>query len=309
MLRLRNECIAQCHRVLEGNTPLSVRRTLGLDAFNPTSTQPAKTDGSFSHPAGDDGFELHRFHLIHELSPFLGNRLHSLQTERGHSEIFQYVKMYWVSLMLFPLWSRTRQPVYAGWLVLFAYLLCDDVLQIHEKGGRALIGLWSLEPALGLRSQDFGELAVSGISGFILLALVYVLYKRSSEDAKAASRNLVLLCAIPVFFGVVVDMVHVLVGSGRIELLFGVVEDGGELLAVSMICWYVFNLLADRRGVPLSLRQLIRRGRLPAISGSLESLSHVENGQPLEGKDREGARVAGSTEVRPAAVVKTRGPK
>ncbi len=42
------------------------------------------------------------------------------------------------------------------------------------------------------------------------------------------------------FFGVFFDMVHVAIPWG--ESLWGIIEDGGEMLTMSIIVWYVFNL-------------------------------------------------------------------
>ena len=45
------------------------------------------------------------------------------------------------------------------------------------------------------------------------------------------------------FFGVVVDMLHAAMPWGR--CVWGLVEDGGEMLMMSIIVWYVFDLEAD----------------------------------------------------------------
>ena len=49
-------------------------------------------------------------------------------------------------------------------------------------------------------------------------------------------------------------MVHSLAAEGGyLEAVLGVVEDGGEMFAMSVICWYVMNLLEHRGNVPASL--------------------------------------------------------
>jgi hypothetical protein len=50
--------------------------------------------------------------------------------ERGYSEIFQYIKEYWIALLLGALAVRQRSVLYLGWSLLFFYLLLDDSLTI-----------------------------------------------------------------------------------------------------------------------------------------------------------------------------------
>jgi hypothetical protein len=129
-------------------------------------------------------------HLVHKLSPFLGSSLYSLEADRGYSEIFQYVKTYWIVIMLAALWWRTREYVYVAWMLFYAYLLCDDAFQIHERGGGAIARHWGYEGALGLRAQDFGELTVAGVFGLSFLVLILMMYLRSTRDARNASKDL-----------------------------------------------------------------------------------------------------------------------
>lgn len=206
-------------------------------------------------------------HLVHGLSPFLSNSLYSLETDRGYSEIFQYVKTYWIVLMLAALWWRTREYVYVTWMLLYAYLLCDDAFQIHERGGDAIARHWGYESALGLRAQDFGELTAAGMFGLAFLVLIVIMSLRSTRDAKNASKDLALLFGVIVFFGVIIDMLHIVAGSGYAKGVFGIVEDGGEMFAMSVACWYVLNLVERRGNAPTSLWQLTKSALTTAYSG------------------------------------------
>lgn len=196
-------------------------------------------------------------YLVHEFSPVLDNRGYSLTMERGYSEIFQYVKTYWIVIMLAALWWRTREYVYIAWMLLFTYLLVDDAFEIHERGGHAIASHWAYESSFGLRAQDFGELTVSGMFGLVFLVLILITYLRSTRDARNASKNLAFLFGVILFFGVIVDMLHSIAGVGY-EVVFGVTEDGGEMFAMSIVCWYVLNLVEHRGNVPTSLWQLTK---------------------------------------------------
>jgi hypothetical protein len=175
-------------------------------------------------------------HLIHKSG--WGSHLYSLEADRGFSEIFQYVKVYWIVIMLAALLWRTREYVYATWMLLYAYVLCDDAFQIHERGGIAIAKYWGYEGAravtahegtLGLKPKDFGELTIYGAFGFLFLALISIAYLRSARDARNASKDLTLLLGVTLFFGVIIDMLHSVAGEDSyLAAVLGVVEDGGK---------------------------------------------------------------------------------
>ena len=222
------------------------------------------------------------FHVFHKISPFFSDKLFSLGTDRGYSEIFQYVKTYWIAILFGVLWWRTRQGIYLVWMLLFVYLLCDDALQTHELGGEAIAQRWAYAGAFGLRAADFGELMISGAAGLTFFALMLMLYAKSTRDAKNASLMLTLLFGLIVFFGVFVDMLHMMAGGGRLEAesgvvqaggsvlglyvkgFLGLVEDGGEMLAMSLVCCYTFNLVAHHGQRPLTFWQRSTTGLVPA---------------------------------------------
>ena len=199
-------------------------------------------------------------HIIHELWPFYlaYDMLYSLGTDRGYAEIFQYVKTYWIVIMFAILWRRTGEPVYGAWMLLYTYLLCDDVFQIHEHGGNIISSLLGYQGAFGLRAKDFGELTVSGIAGVTFLLLLGVTFLRSTRKARDVSKDLILLLGALVFCGVVVDMLHQAAGGRYTVLILGIFEDGGEMVAMSATCWYVLNLVERRGNTPISLWQLTK---------------------------------------------------
>ena len=43
----------------------------------------------------------------------LSNALFSLDTDGGYSEVFQYIKEYWIAIVLFAVCWRTREGIYA----------------------------------------------------------------------------------------------------------------------------------------------------------------------------------------------------
>ncbi len=195
-------------------------------------------------------------HLINGLTPLLDSDpmggldyrlLLNLETDRGYSEVYQYLKFIWIAVLFLSLSMEKRVWHYLTWALFFTYLLLDDLLQIHERLGFGVAQLFGFESALGLRPRDFGELMVSAIFGIFLLSLVTVAYRRGSMAFRMVSKDLALLVAGLVFFGVGIDMAHsALDFVPGLGFSFGVVEDGGEMLMTTLLLWYV--ILTKLRG-------------------------------------------------------------
>lgn len=189
-------------------------------------------------------------HFINALTPLLNNSRLNLSVDRGYPEIYQYTKYLWIISILIFMSSKERSPHYVPWIFVFGYFLLDDSLQIHERIGAHIAASLNFAPLLGLRLQDYGELAISAAMGMVLLFPLLWAYKNGSRMFRKISHDLALLIAVLVFFGVAVDMVDSAIEFGwPVKFALGVIEDGGEMLAVSLIVWYAFQL-ALHDGVP-----------------------------------------------------------
>ena len=191
------------------------------------------------------------FILVHVvyLHGWLWNPLFSIEMDRGYAEVYQYIKEYWIVLLLFILAIKTKQGIYLAWSALFMYLLLDDSLEIHEKLGEYLAGYFDFQPGLNLHAHDFGELAVSILFGSILFLTVGFAYVHCKRVQKKVSRRLFILVLLLAFFGVVVDMLHVALPWR--ESVLGIIEDGGEMLIMSIIVSYVFYLEPEAETLPV----------------------------------------------------------
>lgn len=178
------------------------------------------------------------YYLVH--GGMASNPLFSIQKDGGYAEVFQYIKEFWIFVLLLMLAVKKSQVNYLAWSVLFVYLLLDDSLQIHERFGSYLVGYFEFQPMFQLRAQDFGELAVSMFFGFFIFTFIGVSYWFSDNIAKKTSKHLLILVISMVFFGVVVDMAHIAIPWGK--SIWGLIEDGGEMMVMSIIFWYVFHL-------------------------------------------------------------------
>ncbi len=195
---------------------------------------------------GDLAFVL--LHLVNGSIPQLSNPLLSLEKDRGYSEVYQYLKFLWIIILLILVALRRASWGYVLWALVFAYLLADDALQVHERVGIAIAQDLGLTPALWLRPQDYGELAVSLAAGTLLFGPLAWAYGSGTTTFRQTSLDLALLIGLLIFFGVGVDMAHVAIGlGGPFDFAAGVIEEGGEMLAVSCIAGYAF-LTATRDG-------------------------------------------------------------
>lgn len=180
--------------------------------------------------------------------PGLDSPKFSIETDRGYSELYQYVKFASIVAVIAGLGWLTRTAGYTSWALLFTYLLLDDALHVHERYGRAIADRIDWVPPLGLRAQDVGELAVSAMAGSLLVGAIAWTYLRSSPSFRKVSLDLSLLVLFLAFFGVLVDTVHGAVEVGpKWETVLAVIEDGGEMVVVSLILRHAV-LLALRRG-------------------------------------------------------------
>ena len=191
-----------------------------------------------------------------------------LRAEGGWPEQFGHAKQAACAAALLLLWRRTRSGVFAAWAAVFACALVDDRLRVHERAGGWMARQLSLpQEVAGLRGQDLGELVVWGLAAVLLLAAVAVLHRRSPGQVRAASRRLAVVVAGYAFFGVVVDQLHAMAAGGALDRTLGVVEDGGELVLLSVaVCFVGALLVVARRAGPVPRDQEVARS--PAAASS-----------------------------------------
>ena len=136
------------------------------------------------------------------------------------------------------LFRSKRQWIYVALAILFALVLADDMLEIHEEGGKYFARALELRPALGLRAVDFGELITWAILGALMVPLILVGLLRSKRTDVENGLVLLVPFGALVFFGMFVDQVyhilrHAFFGA---DILLGMLEDGGEMIAITMAC-------------------------------------------------------------------------
>ena len=161
---------------------------------------------------------------------------------------YQLVKLFWTVLLFAYILKSTRCSGYVAWILVFAFLLVDEASLMHQKIGGYIANSFTayLPHTLGLQPRYF-ELAVLVIAGTFLLAIVAWAYFRSPQSFRKISNDLLLFVVPLLFFGVLTDVAAAVKLGAVVNSVSDIVEDGGEMVVLSLIVWYLF-LLAMRNG-------------------------------------------------------------
>jgi len=182
---------------------------------------------------------IYRIDAVYSMDIISNNPLFSIEKDWGYSEIFQYIKEYWVIILLVILSIKNKHIIYFSWTLLFIYLLLDDSLQIHENFGSYLVTYFDIQPMFDLRAQDLGELLVTAFSASFLFSFIAISTFFSSNKERILSLHIFILVFLLAFFGVIVDMLHEAVPC--CTSMWALMEDGGEMIIMSFILWYIFG--------------------------------------------------------------------
>lgn len=181
-------------------------------------------------------------HLLHKSTNLLPSGLFSIEYDGGYGELFQYIKELWIIVLLVFIGTKQWKFIYFSLSLLFLYFLLDDSLRIHESAGAFLADSFNFHPQLGLRAIDFGELVVSVLVGAPLFALIGIAYNRSDVAARMIAKCIMAMVVLLALFGVLTDMVAIMVKHPVAQPILNIIEDAGEMFMMSVIAWFVFRL-------------------------------------------------------------------
>lgn len=168
------------------------------------------------------------YHLQDNL---LYGRIEFSFVDNAYPELFGHLQLALVALLLVATHAKSRQAVHLALALLFAACALDDSLALHER-----FGSW-LSTARPL-SQGTGELLAWAAIGLIPAAAVAVGYLASDSKSRTQARALLLVFGLLLTFAIGVDQLHDFVRRtvGNLETLFTLLEDGGELVAITLAC-------------------------------------------------------------------------
>jgi len=140
------------------------------------------------------------------------------------------------------------KTAYLVWSLLYGYLLVDDAYRVHEKLGALLSSNLNFTPMFGVSARNIGELCVYVVSGLLFLIPIGITYRSSDLDTKSNSRCFFLILGLQVFCGVCLDILSSAIkGSYLMQSIWCLLENGGEMFAVSIMLWFVFCFVTGER--------------------------------------------------------------
>lgn len=154
-------------------------------------------------------------------------RLFRVDHERSLSEWFGYAKLFASSVLAFYLSaSRKHYQLMPMALVIF-YLCLDDALRLHERMGEVLV------PAHDNAGEALFMMIVGGAT-VMMAAIGYVLSERFGRIQMISVLLPILLLGV---FAIVIDALHefVIRFVPTSDELLGLLEDGGELVSMSVL--------------------------------------------------------------------------
>lgn len=123
------------------------------------------------------------------------------------------------------------------------YVQIDDAAQVHEPFGLALATRLDLRDFAHVRGSDVGELNYALLAGVLVLGVVAFGWLQGAQLARTMSADLAVLMLALGACGVGADLLHQMLLGSFMDELTGVLEDGGEMLVVSLTFSYVLQLI------------------------------------------------------------------
>jgi zinc transporter ZupT len=184
-------------------------------------------------------FSIHTIYVLlyNDRVPILGDKW-NIVYDRSYAEMFGYLKTALILSLLISIPQVWKRPIYLAFAGIFTFVLVDDALRVHERFGLLVARALDLQPFLGLRPVDPGELMVWTIAGIPLLAGAVAAFVRSPAEDRGNGLLLAAALAVLALFVVVIDMAHIVLRRAfrGADDLFTVIEDGGEQFALSLTC-------------------------------------------------------------------------
>ncbi len=171
----------------------------------------------------------------------------SIGRDRGFPEMFNYLKVSIIVAVLTATYLRSRVTPCLIIALCFAYVGLDDSLRIHEQLGAYLADSLALPAIAGMSAEALGQvLGFAAVGSVITSAFVIGWLYTDATYRRLFLVFAILLCALS-FFAVLVDALHQMARSHSrvISGLLGLIEDGGEMLVITLSCWVAFGVFSN----------------------------------------------------------------
>lgn len=155
-----------------------------------------------------------------------------LDMDGTYSEFYEYIKILLCTFALLTCFVRRGPPIYLSLALVYMIALLDNAFRIHEYIG-------SISPFGRGRSELFFFVALGGLMSIML----WRTRPRENLEDTGYAVGCVLLLGMLAFFAVGIDAFHAIFWrSSDIEPVLGLLEDGGELIALSFNLVFVWSV-------------------------------------------------------------------
>ncbi len=183
------------------------------------------------------------FHVLRWETSFFNSTRFAIWREGGIGELFQYQKEFWLGLVFLYVGLKRINPMFIMWSLIFFYLLADDSLKWHETMGLIVANVTGLPSIFGLEPQIQGQVVYAAGIGLIFFSVIAALSWLRGRDAVNFSLRMFALLGLFAAFAVVLDWVYHLTQGKTVHHYMATLEEGGEMLVLSVIVWFVLNSL------------------------------------------------------------------
>jgi len=179
-----------------------------------------------------------------------------LNSDSGLASVWNYGKFMALIAALFLIWLRERGASLLIMIGLFLFMLLDDYYELHDQIARGLGEHISVTALDSLHPQNRGELFVYAAILAIAGPLLWLALTKARAPALAFIGALAGGLIMIGVFGVAVDVLH-----GALDAVLGdfpdlikkvfnrlmtIIEDGGEMIAISFCVWLCLIRLWER---------------------------------------------------------------
>lgn len=176
--------------------------------------------------------------------------------EGGFGEMFQYAKAATASLWLALLAVRRPSATPATWAMLLAVVVIDDALAVHERIGVRMAAALGLPGVGTVRPNHVGELLFFGFMGIVFGGALIAAWRFGQNRDRMLTLALMPSFGALAICAVVLDAISSLTRRSPLAPAFALAEDGGEMIALSVLLSILF---ACAQGLGLPDRSSKRR--------------------------------------------------
>ena len=181
-------------------------------------------------------------HLFHTYYGTPASDFFDLEVDNNLPELFLYLQELGIIVLLYWLYRKYDNMLYLAWAFVFAYVLIDDSLLLHERIGVFLVDYFGVENNFGVRGRDITEVIVQLFFGIpLMLFVAWAHVFKGDQNSRRVSIILFGLLILLVSFAIVLDWFHVKIMVIYLKPILGTIEDGAEMFVITGILWFVFR--------------------------------------------------------------------